>query len=110
MIGQNLLPQAAGRRQREQRGGPTVYKGVTKKVLLLAWACIFSLAACLFLAFMWDRIFWAGVALSLGLYAAVGAKRLRCPHCGRGETLENLTKALHQECHCRHCGQRIVIR
>ena len=59
-----------------------MYKGVTKKVLLLAWACIFSLAACLFLAFMWDRIFWAGVALSLGLYAAVGAKRLRCPHCG----------------------------
>ncbi len=82
---------------------------VTKKVLLAAWTAVFCMAACMILGFLYDRIFWAGAAISLGTYAMIGVRRLRCPHCGGGETLDRLTFATRNVYHCRHCGQRISI-
>ena len=80
-----------------------------RRVLQLCWGCIVVMAFCVFFAILKDRIYWAGVAVSLGLYAFLGVRWLRCPHCGKGETLQHLTHALVHEYYCPHCGERIVI-
>ncbi len=84
-------------------------RGIPKSAVLTAWVLVFGMAGCLMPASLSSRIWWAGVALCLGGYAYIGARYLRCPHCGAGETLDRLSYALVHEYHCRHCGERITL-
>jgi len=81
-----------------------------RRVLQLCWLCVVTMVFCIFFAVLKDRIYWAGVAISLGLYAFLGVRWLRCPYCGKSETLQNLTRALVHEVRCQNCGERITIQ
>lgn len=108
MLQSKAISDVAMQNERQTKGGKRM-RGIPKRAVLTAWALVFGVAGCLIFAILFSKIWWAGVALCLGGYAFVGARYLRCPHCGAGETLDRLTRALVQEYHCSRCGERITL-
>lgn len=85
-------------------------KKISTKTLYVAWAvsCLFALF--LFMALLLSHWFFIVAFFFLVWFIVMILKSLQCPHCGKMETLINLTYSINHQYFCRHCGQQIKIK
>lgn len=83
-------------------------KKVSWKAIKAGWAlaAIFSLS---FIGGSFNVGLYLPSILSLMGIVYLTKTKLVCPHCGKREKLERLTRAKKQEYHCSHCGELIEV-
>ena len=82
--------------------------GIRRRDVILGILSTVITGICIFFGcFYRPLLFLAPV--SLVLYWYLDKTRLRCPHCGGFINLDTLLYASTHPCHCRKCGEKIVI-
>lgn len=84
-------------------------KRLSVKNLYFAWAiaCLFAVSVIVALAA--SNWFFIATFIFSVWYVVIIFKMLHCPHCGKMESLINLTYAMNHRYYCRNCGQQIIL-